>query len=324
MMPVLLIKRWGAGFWSDVDHVAGQLAAADILRRIPVVHWGTAGPYADGKTETFRLYFEPLSHLSVDDLTGSIWPGCWTAANIADDLPFAATRCIDPAYGNYELAMEKIHIPAAQRTVKAMLGLPHDVVVSLCHESPEMIAKLAPPTSIYYRANADQVRRIVMRDRIKLQPRVADQIERFWQQNLAGYAVMAVHMRGSNKVVENADLHRQNNAAPALVAQWLAGGAQRKVFLISDSEAYYQNWSARFGTRLVTQPCRRTASEKIPNFLLPDTDGRQNGLEILIDTYCAARCERFVGNSSSNVSKFVAAIGEFKPDAIIFTDRPRH
>jgi hypothetical protein len=187
MAPVLLIKRWGAGFWSDVDHVAGQLAAADILARIPVVHWGTGGPYADGKTETFRLYFEPVSHLSVDDLTGRIWPECWTAANITDDLPFAATGYIDPAYGNYELAMEKIQVPVAQRTVTAMLGLPHDLVVSLCHEPPQMIAQSAPSTSIYYQANADQVRRTAMRDRIKLRPSVADQIERFWQQNLAGY-----------------------------------------------------------------------------------------------------------------------------------------
>jgi hypothetical protein len=63
-----------------------------------------------------------------------------------------------PRMATMKLAMEKIHIPAAQRTVKAMLGLPHDVVVSLCHEAPEMIAQSAPPTSIYYRANADQVR----------------------------------------------------------------------------------------------------------------------------------------------------------------------
>jgi|HubBroStandDraft_6_1064221.scaffolds.fasta_scaffold124480_2 hypothetical protein len=322
MAPILLIKRWGAGFWSDVEHVVGQLVAADILARIPVVHWGISGPYADGKIDTFGLYFQPLSDLSVDDLTGSVWPECWTAANITDDLPFAATGHVNPAYGYYEFSMEKARVPIDQRRIKGMLGLPHDIVVSMCHESPQIIAQSAPPTSIYHQANADQVRRIVMRDRIKLRRSVADEIERFWQQNLQDHPVLAIHLRGSSKVVENINIHRENDAALPLAAQWLAGDAQRKVFLISDSEAYHRKWSDIFGASLVTQSCRRTDSEQISNFLLPDTDGWSNGLEILIDTYCAAKCERFIGNSSSNVSNFVAAIGEFSGDAIFFTNGP--
>ena len=323
MTKGLLIKRWGAGFWSDIDHVAGQLAAADILGRVPVVHWGTSGPYADRKTETFGLYFEPVSHVSVDDLSGTIWPEGWTAANIKDDLPFAGTGYVDPRYGYYEFSMEKIHVPPEERTLKGMLDRPHDIVVSMCYEAPDVIAQAAPSGSIYHHADADRVRRIAMRERIKLRRSIADRVEHFWQHSLQGHSVMAVHLRGSTKVVENADIHRQNEAALPLAAQWLAGGAERKVFLLSDSEAYLRQWSARFGARLVTQPCRRTGVETMPNFLMPDSDGWRNGLEILIDTYCAAKCERFVGNSSSNVSKYVAAIGEFGPGAIVFTDAPQ-
>ncbi len=35
----LLIKSWGCGFWSDVDHVMGQLLVAEITNRIPVIYW---------------------------------------------------------------------------------------------------------------------------------------------------------------------------------------------------------------------------------------------------------------------------------------------
>src|SRR5580765_3885445 len=36
----LLIKSWGKGFWSDVDHVLGALLAAEMTRRTPIVHSG--------------------------------------------------------------------------------------------------------------------------------------------------------------------------------------------------------------------------------------------------------------------------------------------
>src|SRR5215469_16394010 len=37
---ILLIKAWGAGFWSDVSHVFGGLLLAEVTGRKPVVHWG--------------------------------------------------------------------------------------------------------------------------------------------------------------------------------------------------------------------------------------------------------------------------------------------
>ena len=111
----LLIKRWGAGFWSDVDMVLTHLLAAEIMNRKPIVQWGVEGPYADGKTDSFNLYFEPVSDASYSDLTGSIYPTNWTPSNLMDELPFPHTRELHEMYGAYHLCGEKDVVPKSDR-----------------------------------------------------------------------------------------------------------------------------------------------------------------------------------------------------------------
>jgi hypothetical protein len=141
--PILLIKRWGAGFWSDVDHVVGQLARAEISNRVPVVQWGVGGPYGNGRDETFTLYFEPVSGLGVEALEGSIWPECWTLSNIGDELPFQPTGQTHASYDYYQLCMEKSNVPSEWAVLRTM-HRKEDVVVSFYWENPEDIAEAAP------------------------------------------------------------------------------------------------------------------------------------------------------------------------------------
>lgn len=69
----LLIKSWGCGFWSDVDHVMGQLLAAELTNRIPIVYWGPNSLYAGSfQSNAFELYFEPVSNYSIHDIA---WAG---------------------------------------------------------------------------------------------------------------------------------------------------------------------------------------------------------------------------------------------------------
>ncbi len=58
----LLIKAWGYGFWSDMDHVVGQLLLAELTGRTPVVHWGSNTLFgASGVANAFELFFRPVS-----------------------------------------------------------------------------------------------------------------------------------------------------------------------------------------------------------------------------------------------------------------------
>ncbi|MFG0259770.1 MAG: hypothetical protein ACF8LK_05385 [Phycisphaerales bacterium JB041] len=82
----LLIKSWGAGFWSDVNHVLGQLLLAEIESRTPVVWWGEGSLYRDPGTENaWDVFFEPVSEASVEQVVGGghrCYPSKWNADNI--------------------------------------------------------------------------------------------------------------------------------------------------------------------------------------------------------------------------------------------------
>ncbi len=85
----VVIKPWGYGLWSDVDHVLGQLLLAEMTGRIPVTDWGAASRYAcpDGR-DAWRDVFQPVSDVRVDDLLSlaaepsSVFPPKWSADNL--------------------------------------------------------------------------------------------------------------------------------------------------------------------------------------------------------------------------------------------------
>lgn len=313
----LLIKRWGAGFWSDVDMVVTQLLAAELMQRIPIVQWGMEGPYADGKTDSFNLYFEPVSKVSVFDLSGSIYPKNWTAANLTDELPFSRTGLIDKKYGIYHFATEKRFVRKSDRQFKFLRRRNEEVVVAYCWESPKkVIKKLASRQS-----SIRNLRTRMMRDRLILKPDLQKKIAAYHSKHLENHSVMAVHLRGSDKVFENPLLHIQNEKAFNLSQDWIRQDLQNLIFLATDSSEYAERWTSAFGAdRVKLQDCLRSDGET-PNFLRSGSNGYRNGCEIILDTYIAAGCERFVGNSSSNVARFVAAIGDFSMDRLHWLDR---
>jgi len=127
-------------------------------------------------------------------------------------------------------------------------------------------------------------------------------------------------MRGSDKVVENPKLHEQNERALSLSSDWLKRGSDHSIFLLTDSDDYVTKWRQEFDSdRIILQDCLRSDGIT-PNFLVEGNNGFENGRQIILDTYLGARCQAFVGNFSSNVARYVAAIGRFKPEAVTWLD----
>lgn len=314
----LLIKRWGAGFWSDVDMVVTHLLAAELMKRTPVVHWGTEGPYANGKDETFELYFEPVSDASVEELSGDIYPHDWTIDTLLDELPFPHTGEIDPKYGRYHLCSEKRAIPKRDRRFNYMRRRREDVVVAYCWEYADRIFA----TTSRRGATLQDLRREMMRDRLVLRPELRAQIDAYHEANLADRPTMGVHLRGSDKITENPELFTQNELAFDLSRDWIDRDPANQIFLASDTDSYVTRWRDAFGEeRIKLQDCLRNDGDT-PNFLRDDADGYRMGCEVILDTYIAARCQRFVGNSTSNVAAYAAAIGGYGPDELVWVDKP--
>src|SRR5207302_10514245 len=67
--------------------VLGGLVLAEITGRRPVVHWGPNSLFTDGTQDNaFDLFFEPVSDLTIDDLTRfaptDFFPRKWHAGNL--------------------------------------------------------------------------------------------------------------------------------------------------------------------------------------------------------------------------------------------------
>ncbi len=308
----LLIKRLGAGFWADVDMVVTYLLVAEVTKRTPVVHWGTAGPYANGHDETFELYFEPVSNTNISDLKGSIYPKNWNAKNILDELPFTHTHEIDEKYGVYHLSSEKRNVPASDRKFKYLRRRQEDIVVAYCWEHADRVISKSKKSN----RSVMDLRTEMMKTKLKLRPELKKEIQRYFDKEIQGRNVLGIHMRGSDKVKENKELHHQNERALEMATDWVQRSKNHFVFLATDSENYASRFKSHLGAeRVIIQDCLRS-DEEIPNFLKGSSNGYQNGYEIILDTYIASMCHEFVGNSTSNVANFVVAIGGFQDNQI--------
>ncbi|AXI56439.1 hypothetical protein C1J05_19740 [Sulfitobacter sp. JL08] len=297
--------------------VVTHLLAADLMQRKPIVQWGTEGPYANGTADTFDLYFEPVSDTLASDLSGSIYPTNWTNSNLLDELPFPHTGEIHEIFGGYHLCGEKGLVPKSDRLFRFLRHREEDIVVVYCWQDANRILRRSPRR----RATMQDLRIEMMRDRIILKPELQDQIATYRATNLDGHPVMSVHLRGSDKVYENSLLNAQNEAAFALSRDWIEGDGRNLIFLATDTARYVNRWKEAFGEdRVRLQNCLRSEHET-PNFLREGSDGYRNGCEVILDTYIAAGCDRFVGNSSSTVARYVAAIGQFPPDRLHWLDQ---
>ena len=127
----VLIKAWGYGFCSDVDHVLGCLLLCEIAGRTPVTHWGANSLFGvDPQRDAFREYFEPLSPFTIDDLTGKgldFWPPKWRDTNLRAER-------FQKQFGEFS------RIPTLE-----MLNRPEKVVVSDYHSGVPVLAPWIRP-----------------------------------------------------------------------------------------------------------------------------------------------------------------------------------
>ena len=308
----LLIKRWGGGFWSDVDHLYVQIAAAEAMGRTPIVQWGRQGTYGNGIFETFELYFEPVSKTTIRDMAGEIWPPVWTHKNLMDDLPFGQSFDMFVPYktfGSAKTGLREIW------TLQDMMSRKEEILVSYHHEHASELLKIVPEESRFHGLSEQQLRRLIMSESICLNEKIRKKIDQFWTQSSLSENALAVHVRGSDKILENPDLHYHNKIILERAKLW-----NGQIFLLTESERYAHLWKNEFGDQVLMQNCSRTANEEISSHDDPFVDGYQKGCEILIDTYTAAKCKSFIGTYSSNVGKFVAAIRDMNLNAPKFVD----
>jgi len=296
----LVIKSWGYGFWSDVSQVLGALLLAEVTGRIPVVHWGRNSLFGDGSAaNAFHNYFEPVSNVTLENMArlpdASFFPPKWNQKNLFEEG-------VNKWQGSYS------------RTA-ALYFLPRRETIAVCDfyiGVIDVIPWLATDHPLYEKPPSDVYRYLINK---YLRPRqsIVSDCESFYEAHLGGRRFVAIHIRGSDKELEDAELHRTNHsnfvALKTVDPTW-------KIFLLTDDE----NWVARvrgtYGDRVITTDCRRASGKTGVHYLKPN-DRVRLGREVMVDVYLARRADKFFGNGRSNVAAFIALFKDWNVDDCI-------
>ncbi len=300
----LLIKSWGCGFWSDVDHVMGQLLVAEITNRIPVVYWGTNSLYGESfKSNAFELYFEPVSPYSVSDVINpafTYYPPVWSYENaIVEDLDKVAW---------------------AHRNLGEMINSDANVVVSDVHYFVRPIISFIPKEHWAYGMTAHQIYRYLFDKYIKLKPDIEQEIDEFYVNEMKGSSpLLGVHIRGGDKVREVENLSHLNKQYHKKIEEFILRYKVQKLLLLTDCKEMVDDFAERYGSMVVYTECRRgfiNATGDAPH-LQDYTVKRRKGIEIIKDTFLAAKCDFFIGNGYSNVSYTVKRLKDWPEENMV-------
>lgn len=294
----LLIKSWGCGFWSDVDHVMGQLLAAELTKRIPVVYWGTNSLYADSlQTNAFDLYFEPVSNYTVHDVTRrdfTFYPPIWNSDNvIVEDL--------DKVTWMY-------------RNLGEMMESGANVVVSDVHYFVRPLIQYIPKDHWAYGMTAHRIYRCLFDKYLKLKPDIEAEIQEFYDKWLKNEnPLLGVHIRGGDKIREVEHLSHLNRRYHIEIKKYMERFNIRRILLLTDCEDILKEFRRVYGSMVIFTDCRRgliNETENAPH-LQEYTIRRRKGIEIIKDTYLASKCDFFIGNGYSNVSYTVKRLRDW-------------
>lgn len=301
----LLIKGWGYGFWSDVSHVLGALLLAEITGRIPVIHWGGISRFRDDSgREAFQHYYEPVSDVSLDDLIrlepADFWPAKWNRGNLANDN------------------VGKWQGPFARAGALYFIDRPERIAVSDFYIGVIDAMPWIPAGHPLHGKNLAELHRYLAGKYLRPRPAIAAQSEAFFQARLAGTPFVAAHLRGSDKLIEDAQLDRANQQYSTILRSF---DPSWRILLLTDDARWLDRLTAEFGARIVATDCQRTASNTGLHYL-SSSDRVRLGTEVMVDVDLALRADAFVGYGGSNVSGMIAMLKDWPQGACILSGVP--
>ncbi len=298
----LLIKAWGAGFWSDVSHVLGGLILAETTARKPIVHWGSNSRFGDRTgRNAFPLFFEAVSDRTIDDLTAfedsDFFPPKWRTENLLEE---------DNA---------KWAGPGAQLDAIYLLNRPEKVVVADFYISVANFAPLIPRHHPLSGLSVADLYRYAIQKYFRPRGSILDQAKAFFDAKLAGGPFVATHMRGSDKVREStftADSERFRRYVTRETFKILDQvDPSYRIFLMTDDERIAEQTASRYGSRIVMTPSERSDNEMGVHFKA--TTNPRLGIEVMVDVFLALQATAFIGFGGTNVAAMIALLRDWPP-----------
>lgn len=290
-----IIRSWGQGFWSDVDHVIGQLVVAEMTERTPLILWGENSRFGEANINTWEYFFEPVASAEIPS-TATFFPPKWRADNlmIAENGAFSGP------------GSRIAFLPFLSSDAKATVSDFHAPLIAVSHWIRRSSPLAGKPLGEMYQA----VLARHVRPKPEILARVDESASKLGIGN--GTRVIAVHVRGSDKTLEVGDMRPVHAAYHTEIARQLdAIGADARLLLLTDWEPAADEYRARYGSRLIETDATRTAGNVGLHFH-QNRDGRRLGEDVLLDTLLASRCDALVGIGWSNVSLYMSYFAKLR------------
>ncbi len=300
----LVIKGWGFGFWADMAHVVGSLLLAEITGRIPLVYWGPESLFSDKSGHNaFSHYFEPVSSASLEQLAGapnvSFFPPRWHADNLTQS------------------GVSKWDGKGSRAGAVFFLNRPETIAVSDFNIGVVHVMPWIPAHHALYGKSLEEIHQILTEKYLRPRPDIAAACDAFYGTHLAGAPFVAVHLRGSDKAIEDPELDATNRE---LLAALETVDSSWRILLMTDDAGCLARMRNTYGSRIIAIDCQRTDTDQGVHYL-PTVDPVRAGREIMIDTYLGLRADRFIGNARSNVSAMIAAMKNWPPGSLTLIGR---
>lgn len=291
-LKYIVAREWGFGFWSDMGHILSVLMVAEITGRIPVIHWGNNCLFGDGKhSNAFDFFWQPLNDVDIGDLAStelSFYPEGWDGKKCFSNLPRQSGH-------------------AGKTSGEEFLDRDEDVIVSTRSFQLLGLINHIPGNSILSGMSAPEIYRHLWQTHLRPHENIKKQVQDFIEKNLAGPFV-AVHARGSDKIIEAGDFLNQANDAYFNIIDRVRENPEWRIFVLTESDILLDRFKDRYGEQVVATECFRTRGDKGIHYLR-QVPGNILGREVLIDTLIALQADKFLGNGVSGVS---CAIDVFK------------
>lgn len=321
----VLIRGWGTGFWAEVFHVANNVAFAEIAGRVPCVYWGEEVRYRGAAcANAWEQFFEPLSPIPFGELERaavSVFPRFWTPRTLFSSEPY---RHIETFRGN------TLGIGALGALNRAEALIVADGFVDISD-----VLAWTPAGHPWASMSKLEVFREIFTSRFRLTSEINAVVSDLAAKVLSGPTI-AVHARSQSQGKNYEAMEgREITLAPyfSQVDLWLDADPAAKLLLLTDSRGAVAAFGERYGRARVTTLERARLPNHQDSYAARDLpkasdvgldmslDGYTLGLEVLVDAYLAARCDRFIGDGASSVSCAILNLKHWRDDEVFLIRR---
>lgn len=187
-----------------------------------------------------------------------------------------------------------------------------DIQVADRYTDIECIMCRMDKTCPYFGLNSRDIYRRMLKKYIRLRPEVENEINTFYAANMEGKTMLAVHVRGSDKILEVSHLHELNKLYPTKIKTYLRERPDAYIFLMTDCKDILEEYKSVYGDKLISTDCKRVLKNGGGVHFQEYCNNKLKGIEIIKDTWLASKSDFFIGNGFSNVSRAVCELKDWQ------------